>query len=534
MTPPISAKNRDTAMNAKNRLSVSVWIATAVLMWIIAVVPDSAQAAAGNNDPRVREPAVAGRFYPADSGELSRMIAGFLKNAVPAGPDKPIAIVSPHAGYVYSGRICTDAFNQAAGQSYDLVVLLGANHTAAGFRGISVYPEGAYRTPLGSARIDKETASRLMAIDDAIVFSPEVHRREHSVEVLVPFVQTLFPEAEILPAVVGTDDPDILARFGEHLAAVTRDRNALIVASSDLSHYPGYADAVRADRKTMEAMISLDPRRLHRVARQQERSGIPGLATAACGKAPVMAAMAAAKVLGANRGRIVSYANSGDTTIGDRNRVVGYGSIAYVRTADPADPNPEPISNPSPGDSALGMFQKQELLKLARNAIQQYMETGAAPSARADDPELNRKRGAFVTLKKAGRLRGCIGYMSADRPLCQTVGSMALQAAFKDRRFRPLAPGELADTEIEISVLTPFQEVAGPEEIVTGRDGVLIRKGGRSAVFLPQVAPEQGWERDEMLAHLCRKAGLPEDGWRSGARLFTFQATVFSETDFSH
>jgi AmmeMemoRadiSam system protein A len=187
---------------------------------------------------------------------------------------------------------------------------------------------------------------------------------------------------------------------------------------------------------------------------------------------------------------------------------------------------------PPPSDdtaSPLTKAEQETLLTLARGTLARYFATGTLPLPRPAGI-LRAPRGAFVTLKKAGALRGCVGHMRADLPLCQMVGRMALEAALRDRRFPPVTAGELASLEIEVSALTPFERIDTPEAIRVGRDGVLLRKQGRSAVFLPQVAPEQGWERDEMLAHLCRKAGLPPDAWRSGAALFTFQAEVFGES----
>jgi AmmeMemoRadiSam system protein A len=148
------------------------------------------------------------------------------------------------------------------------------------------------------------------------------------------------------------------------------------------------------------------------------------------------------------------------------------------------------------------------------------------------DPVLEQPRAAFVTLKKNGRLRGCIGSMRPDRPLYRTVGQLALQAAFNDRRFPELKADELVSLEIEISVLTPFEKIQDPDLIQTGRDGVMLKKEGRSAVFLPQVALEQGWSCRQMLAQLCLKAGLPENSWQHGADLYAFRALVFKESDF--
>jgi AmmeMemoRadiSam system protein A len=304
------------------------------------------------------------------------------------------------------------------------------------------------------------------------------------------------------------------------------------VASCDLSHFPAYDDADRVDRKTLEAIATLDPETLRSTITEQMGEGVPELGTCACGEAPVLAAMIAAKRLGATGGQIISYANSGDTSVGDRSRVVGYGAVAFV-TAQGAvglSPAPRP-KTATKGGAALAEEQGRSLLSFARRTIRQYLTTDTAPLARGFAPALENEEGAFVTLRKKGDLRGCIGHMAQDLPLCQVVGYCALQAAFNDRRFTPVELDELADIDIEISVLTPYQPVNGYEDIRIGRDGVLIQKDGRSAVFLPSVAVEQGWTRDEMLSHLSLKAGLPSDAWKKDAKFYTFQAVVFSESE---
>jgi len=497
------------------------------IAFMLTVFPSAVLTETGAED--IREAAVSGRFYPSNHDMLSRAVRHFLDDAIPAKKERPLAIVAPHAGYIYSGQICADAFRQAADHKYDLIVVLGTNHSAPGFSGFSVYPRGGFRTPLGIAEIDEKAAAALMAGRGDISFHKDAHEKEHSVEVMLPFVQTLFPGVKILPIIVAADDPQTCEHFGKKLADVIRDRRALIVSSTDLSHYPSYEDAVVTDRNTLEAMISLNPARVNEVVQKQEKKRISNLSTCACGQSPVMAAMSAAKALGANCGRIISYANSGDAAVGDRNRVVGYGAIAFTNSPHCSEQIPDPFVPESDKPAELNTAQKKALLGFARKTIAQYLDSETAPMARGFDAQLWYKQGAFVTLKKQGDLRGCIGHMAEDRPLCQVVGEMALHAAFQDSRFRPLAPAELPQCEIEISVLTPFQEVAEPEQILVGRDGVLIRKHGRSAVFLPQVAPEQGWNREQMLEHLCQKAGLESDAWKQDTRFFTFQANVFSE-----
>jgi len=482
------------------------------------------------SDEPVRPPAVAGQFYPEDPAKLSAGIRAFLDEAVPPSGQRPIALILPHAGYIFCGQIMADAFRQAQGQDYEVVVVLGTNHTAPGFSGVSIYPEGSFQTPLGRMRIDADLARRLKDAFPEATFREDVHQQEHSIEVLVPFLQTLFPKARLVPVIVGAPDPNLCRRFGERLGETLKGRRALIVASSDLSHYPAYDDAVAVDRRTLTAVVTLDPNRILAAVSRTEAAGTAKLSTAACGLGPILTAVTAAKVLGATCGRWVSYANAGDMLLGRRDQVVGYGAIAL----DHGQPCPPPrLEAPRRAASAGGDLtpaQKKELLDLAHRTIDLFLTTQLVPLARGADPALDRKQGAFVTLKKAGELRGCIGHMAEDRPLRQVVGAMALQAAFNDRRFPQLTLKEWPGIEIEISVLTPFRPVAGAAEVQIGRDGVVLEKGGRSAVFLPQVAVEQGWSREEMLSQLCLKAGLGADDWRKGAKLSTFQAVVFGET----
>jgi AmmeMemoRadiSam system protein B/AmmeMemoRadiSam system protein A len=480
----------------------------------------------------IRPAAVAGQFYPADAGRLKLALQLFLEGALPDTVDKPVALVVPHAGYLYSGQIAADAYRKVKGQAYDVIVILGTNHTSAGFDRISVYPRGAYRTPLGDALVDEAIAGALLAEDRDCQEIPEAQAGEHSVEVQVPFIQTLFPAARIVPVVIGMPDPAVCARFGRALAKVLKDKRALIVASSDLSHYPGYDDARSVDRQTLEAIARLDPAQFtERVNSLMER-GYRNLDTAACGAAPILAAMTAAKALGATHGVVVSYANSGDVVAEDRSRVVGYGSV--VLAAGTGSPDLKSLSLPAapPPATPLQTADKKLLLQLARQSLQRFLSTETVPLTRNLPPRLQSAQGAFVTLKQHGKLRGCIGLLAGSFPLGLTTAWMAVQAGVYDSRFSPVSLRELSGLEVEISVMTPMKPIAKPADIVVGRDGVVIQKNGRSAVFLPQVATEQGWNLTEMLDNLCLKAGLPTGSWKSGAQFRVFQAEVFSESQF--
>lgn len=477
----------------------------------------------------IREPAVAGKFYPADGAKLRAAVEAFLADAVPARGERPLALVAPHAGYVFSGQIAADAYRQAAGHPVDLVVILGTNHTVEPFEGVAVFQGSGYRTPLGVAPVDREVARELLRAAPLCISKPEAHAGEHSEEVQVPFVQVLFPKASIVTAVLGKPDLDLASKFGAALGKVLKGKKALIVASSDLSHYPSYGDAVSVDTRTLRAVASMDPGAIAAAVDRQEKERRPNLGTCACGEGAMLAAAVAAKALGARRGIVLSYANSGDTAFGDFEKVVGYGAVAFTAGTGGTDTRALDRPEVSPPAGELTDADKEYLLSLARRTLERYFATDTVPLPRPTSPALRRDQGCFVTLKKAGELRGCIGHMAEDTPLALTVSKMALDAALGDRRFEPVRASEVRDLHLEISVLTPLQRVSGPEAVVVGRDGIVLGKGGRSAVFLPHVATEQGWDKEEMLGHLCRKAGMQDECWRSGCEFLTFRAIVFEE-----
>ncbi len=477
----------------------------------------------------VRPPAVAGKFYSESPVILKAAITGFLEDADPVATLKPLALILPHAGYIYSGQIAADGYNQARSHSYDTVVILGTNHTTPHFNKIALYPGDGFATPLGTARVDRTIVEALKAASPDCFLTSAPHRDEHSVEVQVPFIQVVFPKAKIVPVIIGTPDAHLCERFGQALGKVLKGKNALIVASSDLSHYPSYGDAVAVDLPLLAAIASLDLQLVQETIKALMNKGIANLHTVACGEGPILTAMAAAKVMGARAGKVVSYANSGDIAIGDRSRVVGYGAVAM--TVDV--PHPSAVVKPISGTAGeLQPGDKKALLALARKTITRYLTTETVPLARGFSPAVQEFRGVFVTLKKFGNLRGCIGRLIPEAPLGQLVGAMAIQSALNDTRFRPVTIDEVKDIEIELSVLTPMKSVPSAEDIVVGRDGVLLQKGRAGAVFLPQVATEQGWSREEMLDQLCMKAGLAKGSWRTGAEFQTFQAIVFHESEF--
>ncbi|UCF35728.1 MAG: AmmeMemoRadiSam system protein B [Acidobacteriota bacterium] len=482
----------------------------------------------------VRKPAVAGQFYPSDPVKLNQAIDQFIGEAVPPLPARPAALVVPHAGYIYSGQIAADAFRQAQGHQYDLIVLLGPNHTTPSFRGISVYKSGVFETPLGRSQIAEDVADELISASRDVSFHEGVHRREHSIEVQIPFVQKLFPSARILPIVVATEDLETCARFGRLLAEKLKGQRSLLVASSDLSHYPAYDQAVDADLASIAAISRLEPKPLQQALHQV--TGVLNLSTQACGEAPILVTVSAALQSGTQFGVPISYANSGDSSVGTHDRVVGYGAVAFY--SEPPTPSREIYRTiaTDPGDSgmlALSSEQKKTLLEVARNTMNRYFTSGITPLIRVQEAPFSFRMGVFVTLRINTTLRGCIGHMVADLPLAQAVSYTTMQAAFNDRRFEPIGESELTSLDIEVSILTPEQRIHSVDEIRLGTDGVVLRKLGRSAVFLPRVAIEQGWSRDEMLSALALKAGLNKDDWQAGAEFAVFQTIAFKESELA-
>jgi len=503
-----------------------------ILLAVVGAVFWNASNGGESQSSEVRAPAVAGQFYPADANMLEQAIKKYIEDAVPSIAEKPIALVLPHAGYIYSGQICADGYRQAMSQKYETVVILGTNHTSPDFNKISVYAHGAFKTPLGEAKIDETVAAALLAKDADCKENIEVHQREHSIEVQLPFIQALFPSAMIVPVIIGQPDLAMCTHFGQTLAQCLKNRLALIVASSDLSHYPSYEDAIRVDRQTLDAIAGMDAASFKSRVKAPLGESIQNLLTCACGEGPILACMTAAKQLGATHGIVLSYANSGDVSVGSQSRVVGYGSVALVGGPGKSTATTQQLKAPSSAATELQNSEKKLLLAFARETIQRYLTTGTTPLARGFTARLRVPQGAFVTLTKHGELRGCIGRIPADFELGKTVGTMALEAAFNDVRFGPLTLRELPEVEIEISALTPMKSIEKASQIRVGKDGVVLVKAGRSAVFLPQVATEQHWGRDELLDHLCVKAGLAEGCWEKGAKLSVFQAEVFSESEY--
>jgi hypothetical protein len=467
-----------------------------------------------------RQPAVAGQFYPGDVKTLTAMIDSMLADAeVPAISGTLVGIQVPHAGYPFSGPTAARAFRLLAGMDSVTVVMLGTSHHVM-LDKAAVYGSGSWRTPLGEVAIDAALANEIIAQDKFLADMPQAHAREHSIEVEVPFLQRVVRDLRIVPIMLLQPTFEQCERVGKAIAKAAKGKKVILLASSDLYHGESYDEANRIDSTAVELMAKFDPQAFRAAYERDEAQ--------ACGGNAITAMMVAARELGADTAIVLAQTNSNDVTGEKGGYVVGYSAVAFVardmtETSD--------VSDRVPSDDLTEREQKS-LLGLARSTLEKYIRTGKVPEAKPLTSKLSEKRGAFVTLHERGELRGCIGYIEAVKPLYQAVSDMAVAASTEDPRFPPVEPGELDSIDIEITVLSPMRPVPSPDSVVVGKHGCVIRKGGCSAVFLPQVPIEQGWDRDTYLSELCRKATLPRDAWKSpDAKLSVFTGQVFGEKE---
>ena len=459
----------------------------------------------------IRHPVFAGSFYPADPKRLTQGVDGYLSRVDLEPIDgEVIGLVSPHAGYPYSGQTAAYGYNLVKGKDFLTVVLIGPSHQAY-FSGISVYPKGAWRTPLGDVQIDEELAGKLIGKDESIGFYPEAHSQEHCLEVQVPFLQRVLEDLKIVPIVVAEPGLRICETLANALVPLVRGKRVLIVASSDLYHGYSYDECRAVDSRTLRHIQNFDPQGL--------AQGLADGSCQACGGWPIVTLLLIAEKLGFNRVKLLHHTNSGDVTGDKSGYIVGYSSFVVYRE-----------QNPSRG-AGLSPEEKKEVLKMARETIEKRVRGEPLPEYESKSETLKEKRGVFVTIKKGGRLRGCIGYIQPVKPLNEAIPDMAVAASTGDPRFPAVAEEELSELEVEISVLSPLKKIENPEEIEVGRDGIYIVKGPYSGLLLPQVATEYGWDRMTFLQETCHKAGLPSDAWEADAEIYTFSAQIFSESE---
>ncbi len=443
---------------------------------------------------------MAGRFYPADRDDLAAMVDGFLARAESVAVS-PKALVAPHAGYRYSGPVAGTAYAtlRARRALIERVVLLGPSHRVP-VKGFAVPDARAFATPLGEIPVDHAALSAVRRLP-GVEARDDVHAPEHSLEVHLPFLQRALGDFTLVPVIVGAPPPGATARL---LRTLWGGQETLVVVSSDLSHYCGYDEARRLDRAASTAMETLQP---DGIADDQ-----------ACGRHPIRGLLLCAAKLGL-RATTLDLRNSGDT-VGDRERVVGYGSYAFEDGLR----------------ARLNDGDRRRLIEVGWLAIREGLEGRAALDLNVDDfpPTLRAIRASFVTLKRDGELRGCIGSLKPHRPLVADVAANAHRAAFADRRFDPITAQEFSKLKLTVSILSHPRPIAArtEEEAVAalkpGLDGVILQARRQRRLFLPQV-----WKsvRDprRFLERLKAKAGLPPDFWSDDLRLYRFRSESFDE-----
>lgn len=498
----------------------------------------------------VRTPAVAGTFYPSDKTTLRTMVDNFLHETKVESSDNVQAVIVPHAGYIFSGSTAAKAFARIAPSAkYQHIFLLGPSHRVA-FDGASVNTAADYdATPLGKIKVANDIGEALIHADSTFRYLPQAHEKEHCLEVQLPFLQEQLQNVPpVIPIIIGTQDFEKLEHIARTLQPYFTSDN-LFVISSDFSHYPSYENAMDVDKATGEAILSSSVDCFLDVLTENANRHIPNLYTCACGQCAIAVLLLMMEKRDDLHIEHLAYCNSGDSPHGGKEEVVGYHAftVTYKKDRQVSDTalgenssssgkHPKPSSEVY--DSAehpftLSSQEKGTLLNIARKSITNELLGISKKSYTEKEltPTLKMTCGAFVTLTLNGKLRGCIGNLIGTKPLYQLVSNMAKAAAFEDPRFYPLTPEELTTIHIEISVLSPLKEVHSIDEIQLGRDGVYLVKGSYGGTFLPQVATETHWTKEEFLGHCARdKAGLGWDGWKD-ATIYTYQAEVFEEEE---
>jgi AmmeMemoRadiSam system protein B/AmmeMemoRadiSam system protein A len=478
------------------------------------------------SEKNVRPYLQTGPWYPADPTQLQKMLDGYFA-ALPPPPKGAIirGLIAPHAGMQYSGRCAARAYRHLdPEQGVRRVILLGSSHRS-GFYGACVADYEAWSTPLGSVPVDTAVC-RELAGSKLFKSDRDILRYEHALENQLPFLQRALAGGgfKIVPVIFGALDKKDFAAMAATIAPFV-DAHTLVVASSDLTHYGESFSYVPFRRNIAANLEKLDRGFIERVLRgdfagyadYRKNTGIT-----ACGFTAIGVMMRMFENKG-YRAELADYYRSGDLN-GDFSTSVSYASILFSEDDAPAA-----------AAGGLAMNEKKLLLELARRTLRDHFQGKPAPAAgeerTAAPPRLRQALGVFVTLRKKGQLRGCIGSIVGVEPLYRGVRANALHAAFDDLRFPALGEKELNEVEIEISVMTPLRRAADYRAIRLGRDGVVIRDGHAQAVFLPQVATETGWTLDEFLGQLCLKAGLERSAYRTSRTMqfFVFQAQVFSE-----
>ena len=420
----------------------------------------------------IRQPVVAGQFYPAQATKLTEMIQGMVDET--AEKEDVIGLVSPHAGYVYSGPVAGAVMSRV--KFKDTFIILGPNHSGMG-KPLSIMTEGTWETPLGPVEIDAELARHILALSRHLEEDSKAHEYEHSIEVQIPFLQYFRKDIRLVPITLSYSSGATYKEIGKEIAQAIKDlnREVIIIASSDMTHYEPQESAQRKDSKAIEAMLELNEDEL--LKRVDE------LNISMCGYAPAVALISAARELGATRAELVRYQTSGDVT-GDYSAVVGYAGII--------------LKGMSP------------LAKLAKETVETCVKEDKILQPGEPTPEMREKAGVFVSIHKLGGLRGCIGTFEPQKDnVAEEIITNAISSATRDPRFPPIAPSELEDLTYNVDVLTTPEPIDSKDQLDPKKYGVIVECGFRRGLLLPDL---EGVDSVDYQLNICRqKAGIAPD-----------------------
>ncbi len=475
-----------------------------------------------------RIPVAAGRFYSADKETLLKDISILFESCRIVTESYTIrAIISPHAGYVYSGKTAAAAFSSIPKNAeYKNIFLIGSSHVMS-FNGASIYNIGDYSTPLGKVIVNKEIGDTLKSGNSVFDFPVNSHYQEHSLEVQLPFIQSYFSTVPpIIPIIIGTADTETIKLIAEALRPWFTSENLFII-SSDFSHYPPYKEAIESDRITANGILSGNPETFLAAIKKNSGSHIKGLVTSMCGWTSCLTLLYLSEKNTNLKFELIDYCNSGDSPTGGKQEVVGYHAIALtdIKVVD--------VIQNTAKEFSFSKEEKELLFTIAKSSIQARLtgQTETGFDAKTLPPHFMDQMGAFVTLKIDGKLKGCIGRFFSSDPLYRVISASAISSAFEDPRFTPVTTEDFEKIQLEITVIGPLVKINDINEIVLGRHGIYIKKDSSSGTMLPQVAKENGWSVEEFLGHTSRdKAGLGWYGWKE-AELFIYEGVVLQETD---
>ena len=460
----------------------------------------------------VREAAVAGIFYPADVYQLHSDINGYLSHISDNNSGKPKIIVVPHAGYIYSAQVAASAYKRIIPYKSNLkkIFLLGPSHYVH-LKGVALAKEKSFRTPLGLISTDTSIAEQLSQ-KTPFTFNSKAHKKEHSLEVILPFLQETLADFQIIPMVYGEANPQDIAKALQPL--LKRD-DALLIVSADLSHYLEYDEATKADKKTAENI----------------KDGLPLDHHQSCGATGINTAMILAKQFGLVP-QLLDMVNSGDTT-GDKDKVVGYGAWSFEKQEEK---KLEGIALEQDNLANFARHNREAIIGIVSKALEKAVleKSEYTPDREEYDNVMFNKGASFVTLEKDNKLRGCIGSIFPTISIARDLAKNAHLAALHDSRFSPVTKEELKDITFKVSLLTGFEEIKYSSEddllqqIKPKTDGLLIRDGQRQGIFLPAVWKDISNKKD-FLTELKIKAGLSPSYWSNNIEVFRFRTVEITK-----